>query len=93
VASKPRFVVTSIGLTGGGGGVTTGVGEGNDPLYGPPGTGVGVGTGGGAGGKYAALGSHHSWNGPPGDPGAKYAIPLPSGAHVGCATIWELMTV
>src|SRR5690349_3307767 len=82
VASNPLFVVSWIGFTGGSAGAGVGVGSG--PLCGPPGVGVGGGLGGG--GVYASLGRNHSWNGPAATPGARNAIPDPSGAHVGCAT-------
>src|SRR5256885_9214567 len=82
VASKPLFVVTWTGLTGGTGGGGDGVC--NGPLAGPPGVGGGAGLGGG--GAYAALGSHHSWNSPAPTAGARKAMPEPSGAQVGWAT-------
>src|SRR6267378_5292964 len=83
VASKPLFVVTWTGLTGGTGGGGDGLASG--PLCGPPGVGGGGGLGGG--GTYAAFGSHHSWNSPAPTAGARKAMPEPSGAHVGWATI------
>src|SRR5216683_2202676 len=35
---------------------------------------------------------NHSWNGPLPELGARYAIPEPSGAHVGWATSWSVIT-
>src|SRR5712692_1334054 len=92
VASKPALVVSWIGLITGGVTGGAGVGLGSVPLEGPPGVGVGTGVGLGGGGAYLSLGRNHSWNGPLADPGARYAIPDPSGAQAGCATSWSVMT-
>src|SRR5258708_10043693 len=94
VASKPRLVVIWTGLITTGGTDGDGLGLGDGLLAGTPGVGVGVvGTGLGVGVVYAAFGSHHSWNPDPSCAGARYASPVPSGAHVGCATSWLLMIV
>lgn len=82
-----------MGLITTGGGVGEGIGLGIGPLTGPPGVGVGAGEGITLGGAYAAFGNHHSWNPAPSTAGARKAMPLPSGAHVGCATNWLLITV
>src|SRR5262252_1278021 len=78
-------------ITGGGVGDVNGDGEGE--FCGPPGMALGTGEGEGTGGKYAARGRNHSWNGWSPMAGARYAMPLPSGAHVGWATIWSLITI
>ena len=67
--------------TGAGGGDGTGLGLLAAP--GPPGMGLGVGDGLGTGLKYAFFGRNHSWNGWSPIAGARYAMPLPSGAQVG----------
>ena len=74
--------------TGAGGGDASGLGLVAGP--GPPGMGLG---GGGTGLKYAFLGRNHSWNGWSPIAGASYAMPVPSGAQVGWATIWSVMTI
>ena len=77
--------------TGAGGGDGTGLGLLAAP--GPPGMGLGIGDGLGTGLKYAFFDRNHSWKGWSPTAGARYAMPLPSGAQVGWATIWSVMTI
>src|SRR5579859_5397228 len=88
VASNASDVEICIGLiTGAGGGGAAGVGV--VAATGPPGMGLGVGDGLGTGTKYAFFGRNHSWNGWSPIAGARYAMPLPSGAHVCRAPMFD----
>src|SRR5260370_40738273 len=91
-ASNPGSGVRWTGLSRGPATGGARVGRGAGPRYGPPGVGVGTGIGLGAGGLYRALGRNHNWKLDAPAPGARYAIPEPSGAQVGWATSWSLIT-